>query len=162
MTHLEIDRPEDVVPAAPSPATTIAPEHDPALNRRLYEEIGAEHDWVDHHGHDDAWWRERVRGRTTLVARVDGDVAGYAELVPVGEGAVELAYFGVRRAHRGRGVGGALLAHALTHALGPLGAARVVVETCDLDGPAALPNYRRRGLRVVRTTRERRRLHPAR
>ncbi len=108
MTHLELDRPQDVVPAAPSPAA-VAPEEDPALNRRLYEEIGAEHDWVD---------------------------------------------------HRGRGIGGDLLARALTHALGPMGGARVVVETCDLDGPAALPNYRRRGLRVVRTERELRRRHP--
>jgi len=32
------------------------------------------------------------------------------------------------------------------------GARRLVVETCSLDHPAALANYRARGFRVVRTT----------
>jgi GNAT superfamily N-acetyltransferase len=156
--HLAMDRPEELRAARPS-AATLAVEDDPALNHALYEELGAEHHWADLRGRDEGWWRARLRGRTTLVARVGGEVAGYAELAPAEDGGVEVAYLGVRREHRGRGIGGHLLSEAVAHAWRG-GAARVTVETCSLDGPGALPGYRARGFRVVREARERRPLVP--
>lgn len=69
--------------------------------------------------------------------------AGYCELHPVGAD-VEIAYFGLLPAFHGRGLGGALLEHALRRGF-ELGA-RVWVHTCSLDGAHALANYRARGL----------------
>jgi GNAT superfamily N-acetyltransferase len=153
--HLAMDAPERLVPAAPSDAA-IGTEDDPAVNRALYEDIGADHAWVDRRGRDERWWADELRGSTTLIARIEGEPAAYAELEPAGDGTVAIQGFGVRRAYRGRGVGGHLLTAAVCRAW-DLGACRVTVSTCSLDDPAALPSYRRRGFVVVRTVRERRR-----
>jgi GNAT superfamily N-acetyltransferase len=82
------------------------------------------------------------------VATVAGARAGYYELSE-DEGGVEVAYFGLLGAFHGQGLGGYLLTHALRRGfeLAP----RVWLHTCTLDGPAALPNYRARGLRPFRT-----------
>ena len=75
--------------------------------------------------------------------------AGYFELHAPGDGAVEIAYFGLLPEFFGRGWGGHLLTRAVDTAWS-LGAARVWLHTCTLDHPAALPNYLRRGFRPVR------------
>jgi GNAT superfamily N-acetyltransferase len=78
--------------------------------------------------------------------------AGYFELVaggPGGDGAVEIQYFGLVPGAIGRGLGGFLLARAVEEAWA-LGAGRVTLNTCSLDAPQALPNYRARGFREVR------------
>jgi ribosomal protein S18 acetylase RimI-like enzyme len=158
--YLAMDSPAALLRASPS-AATIAVERDPAINRALYREIGADHHWVDLRAHGDGWWRERLDPRTTLVARVDGELAGYAELAPRPDGTVDLAYLGVRRPFQRRRVGGHLLTDAVEHAWAVLAAARVTVDTCSLDGPGARENYRRRGFTVIREARERRRLRGA-
>ena len=69
---------------------------------------------------------------------------------------VEIAYFGLLAAFTGQGLGGHLLTEAIRHAWTlsdrhPVPATtRVWVHTCSNDGPAALANYRARGLRVFR------------
>ena len=50
----------------------------------------------------------------------------------------------------GRGLGGALLTHAIEQAW-TSGAKRVWVHTCELDHPAALTNYEARGMRTYKT-----------
>jgi GNAT superfamily N-acetyltransferase len=156
--YLAMEAPAELHPAAaPSPpGLAIAVEDDPALNRALYHEIGAEHHWVDLRAHDVDWWRQRLSDRVTLVARVDGEVAGYAELAPKDDGSVDLAYFGIRGAFQGRGVGGRLLSEATRFAWRELRAQRVTVDTCALDGAPALPNYKQRGFHVIREAQERR------
>ena len=156
--YLAMERPEELQPAtdARAPHATIAVEGDPALNRSLYHEIGAAHHWVDLRAHDVDWWRSRLSDRTTLVARVDGNPAGYAELAPKPDGSVDLAYFGIRSEHQGRGLGGHLLSTAVRFAWDELRANRVTVDTCSLDGPGALTNYERRGFRLAREAKERR------
>ena len=64
-----------------------------------------------------------------------------------GETQVEILSFGLLPQFRGAGVGGWLLTEALRRAWA-LGPRRLWVHTCSLDGPAALPNYRARGLTV--------------
>jgi GNAT superfamily N-acetyltransferase len=49
---------------------------------------------------------------------------------------------------QGRGIGGWLLTSVIRRGW-ERGAGRVTVNTCDLDGPAALPNYRARGFEIV-------------
>ena len=155
--YLAMERPEQLLPPANArPDVAIAVADDPALNRALYHEIGADHHWVDLRAHDADWWRERLSDRVTLVARVDGAVAGYAELAPKDDGTIDVAYFGIRREYQGRGMGGQLLVAAVEHAWRELGARRVTVDTCSLDGTGALTNYERRGFTLIREAKERR------
>ncbi len=119
---------------------------DGVLNRRFYESVGAGWSWTDLLGRDAAWWQAHAETVETWVI----PDAGYYELHPVGDD-VEIAYFGLLGAFLGRGLGGALLEHALRRgfALG----SRVWVHTCTLDGPHALANYRARGLVPYRVDR---------
>ena len=77
-------------------------------------------------------WQAHAEEVETWVLMGD---AGYYELRPDGPD-VEIAYFGLLPAYQGRGLGGALLEHALRRAF-ELGG-RVWVRTCTLDGPHAL------------------------
>jgi GNAT superfamily N-acetyltransferase len=146
-TYLELDDPAAVRPAAPPRLDAVAIARveppDGAVNRWLYREVGRPHRWTDMLDDDDAAWQVRAQRVETWVATVGGERAGYYELAR-GPGGVEIAYFGLLGAFHGRGLGGWLLTHALRRALEL--APRVWVHTCTLDGPAALPNYRARGL----------------
>jgi GNAT superfamily N-acetyltransferase len=59
----------------------------------------------------------------------------------------------------GEGLGGHLLTCAIERAW-EAGADRVLVNTCTLDHPAALPNYLARGFEVVRKRTEWREMPP--
>ena len=83
------------------------------------------------------------------VARRNDDVAGYFELVQRPDDAVEIMYFGLAPQYIGQGLGGWLLTRASEIAFS-LGAERVVLNTCTLDSPHALPNYIARGFTIVR------------
>jgi GNAT superfamily N-acetyltransferase len=151
-TYLELDDPAALRPAGPPrlrgvEVVRVEPP-DGALNRWFYAEVGGPHNWTDHaRRSNDEWqaWAQRVE---TWVAMVGGARAGYYELRPEG-GSVEVAYFGLLAAFQGHGVGGHLLTHALRRGLEL--APRVWLHTNTQDGPAALPNYRARGLRAFRT-----------
>jgi GNAT superfamily N-acetyltransferase len=151
-TYLELDDPAALRPAgAPRlqdvAVARVAPP-DGALSRWFYAEVGREYHWTEHLGRSAAEWQAWAEGVETWVATVGGDRAGYYELRADDEG-VEIAYFGLLAAFQGAGLGGFLLTRALRRAfeLAP----RVWLHTCTLDGAAALPNYRARGLRPFRT-----------
>jgi GNAT superfamily N-acetyltransferase len=147
ITSLQITDPAQVVaPARPAPdGLLIATVHDPALNHRLYVQIGADFRWTDRLPWSAEQWTAHAAGVRTRVATLGGAPAGYYELLPQGE-SVEVAIFGLLEPARGLGLGGHLLVDALTQgfALAP----RVWLHTCTDDGPHALGNYRARGLRV--------------
>ena len=110
----------------------------------------------------EAWrWRDRLLiaddellkilsapGLTVDVLYVEGVPAGYVELLREGEN-TEIAYFGLRPAFIGRGLGKHLLSYGIAEAWDD-GAARVWVHTCNLDGPHALSNYQKRGFAVYK------------
>ena len=95
----------------------------------------------------------------TWVAYLRGTPAGYVELDGTRPGGVvEIAYFGLLAPFAGQGIGGHLLTVALRNAWSLAErhpdlprTQRVIVNTCSLDGPAALANYQARGLRIERT-----------
>ncbi|NHN57155.1 GNAT family N-acetyltransferase [Calidifontibacter sp. DB0510] len=154
-TTLEMTDPAQQRPARPLPAgvrieeaTAVTPE----FARFLYAVVGGPWTWVDRL----TWSREQWAGELAapgtrfFVAYAEGVPAGYVELTAgPGEDEVEIRYFGLAEQFIGRGVGGALLAHGIAAAWSAPGVRRVWVHTCSLDGPAALPNYEARGLRVV-------------
>jgi GNAT superfamily N-acetyltransferase len=153
VTYLEITDPRELVPPRDAPRVehAIREVSDPGLNRRLYEEIGAEWGWIDRLRWSPSRWRAWAEEVETWVAEVDGEPAGYAELRPDGDGSVLLAIFGLRVPYRGFGLGGALLTHALKRGLEL--EPRVWVSTNTGDGPHALANYEARGMRAFRTAR---------
>lgn len=121
---------------------------DVGFYRFLYQSVGEK--W---------FWRDRLqlsRGElhailaqpTTrvYVLYVAGAPAGYVELCKSGD-SVEIAYFGLREEYHGRGLGKHLLTYGIEQAW-EMGARRVWLHTCNLDGPHALRNYQKRGFQV--------------
>lgn len=145
ITFLEITEPKRLRgPSAPPRVTyELRRAHDPALNRRLYEEIGGPHRWVDRLRWSDQQWASWEAGVETWVAEVGSEVAGYFEL-RTDEGATLISIFGVREPFQGRGLGAALLTDAIRRAFEL--SARVWVTTNTMDGEHALANYEARGM----------------
>ena len=147
--YLEMTEAGQLRPARPVEGlevTRIDPP-DPELSARMYDAVGGPWQWTDRLGWDVERWRAHLARREveTWLGRLDGEPAGYAELVRDG-GEVEIASFGLLPGFPGRGLGGALLA-AVTADAWERGAQRVWLHTCSLDSPAALPSYERRGFR---------------
>ncbi len=156
----------DLAPTAgPAPGAGIrivaAEVPSPEFNRFLYTAVGADVSWTDRLAWTSQRWREYVErpGLETWVAYERGTPAGYIELDPQDEGHVEIVYFGLLPAFRGRGIGGHLLSYGTARAWDlaerrPWRSAtkRVWVHTCSLDGPHARANYQRRGFRLYRTS----------
>lgn len=165
-TYLEQRSPSDIRPArVPStPVDIVRVEHpSPEFSRFLYTTVGGDWHWRDRLPWSREEWLTYLGGPRveTWVAWVRGAPAGYVELsgtsTPDGI-AVEIAYFGLLPGFLGIGLGGHLLTVALqlawqldTRWPDTTPTARVWVHTCTLDGPAALANYRARGLLPFRT-----------
>jgi ribosomal protein S18 acetylase RimI-like enzyme len=151
--YLEQDSPERLR-ASRDPGRRVEVRHAAvplgSLNRFFYEAIGRAHHWVDRLHWDDAAWQAYAErdGLELWIAYEHGTPAGYGELQAEGRGAVHLSYFGILPGMQGRGIGGWLLTSVIRRGW-ERGAQRVTVNTCDLDGPAALPNYRARGFEIV-------------
>ncbi|OEV04322.1 GNAT family N-acetyltransferase [Streptomyces oceani] len=143
----------------------------PEFSRFLYTAAGGDVTWTDRLGWTYARWREFLErpGVETWVAYVDGTPAGFIELNGAGGDAdtaaevppdtVEISYFGLLPAFRGRGIGGHLLSYGTARAWdmaqrlpGRAPTSRVWLHTCSKDGPHALRNYERRGFRLYDTT----------
>jgi GNAT superfamily N-acetyltransferase len=154
--YLEMTDPGRLAPAPePYPDLEVrqAELPSPELSRALYAGVGSDWYWTDRLGWSWTRWHEWLARPEleTWVAWVRGTPAGYAELEHAGD-AVEIVSFGLLPAFIGRGLGPRLLDVAARRAWA-LGPRRVWLHTCSLDGPAALPTYRRRGFEVydVRT-----------
>lgn len=162
---LEQSSPADAVPA-PAPAgvplqVVRAEGIGPEFARFLYTAVGGPWTWTDRLPWTYRQWQEWLDrdGVETWVAHVAGTPAGFVQLEPHGAGTVDVAYFGLLPAFIGRGLGRHLLGFGLARAWDladrhpALPATRLVtVNTCSLDGPAALRTYRSAGFTVVRTT----------
>jgi GNAT superfamily N-acetyltransferase len=154
--HLEMTSAEDLRPAR-SPAVELEIRQAlipcPELNRFFYTAVGGDWFWIDRLSWSyDQWlaWLDRPE-LETWIGSVEGSPAGYFELEKQPQG-VELAYFGLLPRFIGRGLGGALLTAAVERAW-RMGAPRVWLHTCSLDGPASLANYQARGFRIFKTER---------
>jgi GNAT superfamily N-acetyltransferase len=153
-THLELRTPAALRPAcAPARAASLhrrrpigAPEY-----RDLYALVGSRWLWRDRLvWTDDELDAYLAAGNVHVwTMHVDGDVAGYFELRHHANNAVEVMYFGLAPSYMGRGLGGWMLTRAVEEAFA-LGGTRVILNTCTLDAPQALPNYIARGFTIVR------------
>ncbi|MGZ8493500.1 MAG: GNAT family N-acetyltransferase [Gemmatirosa sp.] len=164
-TYLELSAPVDLrggtFPDGP-PRTRVVLRAPCAVTeyRGLYDAVGRAYRWRDRLAWSDArladWLARPDVAVHVLEVRTDASdawrPAGYAELARHPAGDVEIVYFGLVAEAQGRGWGRALLTHAVDAAWA-MGATRVWLHTCTLDGPAALPNYLARGFRPVREER---------
>ncbi|WP_431980981.1 GNAT family N-acetyltransferase [Streptomyces qinglanensis] len=169
--YLEQTSAADRVPARePEDAAAVRVERaevpSPEFSRFLYTAVGGDTTWVDRLPWTQAQWRGFLDrpGVETWVAHHRGTPAGFIELdgaSGAAEGAVEISYFGLLPAFRGRGLGGHLLSLGTARAWDLAGrwpghrpTARVWLHTCSRDGAYARANYERRGFRVYRTETE--------
>lgn len=154
-TYLEMTRPDELRPARttdPGVRVERAVECPPSFYRYLYREVGRPHHWVDRL----RWTEKDLRNH---LARPDISVwilyhdrapAGYFELQKHGDGSTQITYLGLLPEFIGRGLGGPLTTAAAEQAWAT-GAARVWLQTCTLDHPAAMPSYRACGFRPFKT-----------
>ena len=123
----------------------------PELNRFLYTAVGGDWHWIDRLSWSRARWLQQLDRPEvqTWVLYLQGTPAGYVELERKDDD-VEIAYFGLIPAFIGRGLGGHLLSVGIEKAWA-MGARRVWVHTCSLDGEHALANYQARGMALYKT-----------
>ncbi|MFC8228722.1 GNAT family N-acetyltransferase [Streptomyces sp. NPDC057287] len=164
---LEQTSPADLSPAAaPAAGVTVVRAETPLpeFSRFLYTAVGGDVRWTDRLGLTYAQWQEILErpGSETWVAYENGTPAGFIELDAQEDGAVEVAYFGLIPAFRGRRIGGHLLSYGVARAWDlaerhpdRTPTKRVWVHTCSNDGPHAMDNYLRRGFRLFDTKIER-------
>lgn len=171
-TYLALDGLQALRPARPPRAEarlSQIPECPVPTWRALYRQIGTQWHWHDR----DAWSDDELatrlarpeiaifevatRPRTddSRHGETDGDGGwerpmGFLELERRADGSVEIVYLGLDVAVLGQGLGGWLVTEAARTAAG-FGDGRVILNTCTLDAPAALPNYLARGFRITRT-----------
>jgi GNAT superfamily N-acetyltransferase len=154
----------DLRPATPPEGDGVAVRRaevpSPEFARFLYTAVGGDVHWTDRLGLTYRQWQEIVEkpGSEIWVAYDRGTPAGYLELDAQENGVVEIVYFGLIPAFRGRRIGGHLLSYGTARAWDlaerwpdrePTG--RVWLHTCSLDGEHAVANYERRGFRLFDT-----------
>ncbi|WP_031086356.1 GNAT family N-acetyltransferase [Streptomyces sp. NRRL WC-3549] len=163
---LEQTSPSDLRPAA-APAGDVRIVRSgtplPEFSRFLYTAVGGDVRWTDRLGMSYAQWQEILQrpGAETWVAYEEGTPAGFIELDAQEGGVVEIVYFGLIPAFRGRRIGGHLLSYGVARAWdlaerheGLPATTRVWLHTCSDDGPHAMGNYLRRGFRLFDTRTE--------
>jgi len=153
-TYLELRSLGELRPGRP-PSEPVELRHrfpiEPADYLELYTLVGERWLWRDRL----AWTGEELQRYLASPdvhvwsAHVRGHTAGYFELKRHPDRTVEVMYFGLAPAFIGRGLGGWLLTRAAEEAFA-LDASRVILNTCTLDAPQALPNYLARGFTIVR------------
>lgn len=115
--------------------------------RYLVDRVGRRWHWVNMLRKDDGALRTILhsKSRDIRVLYLDGAPAGFFELQVEGE-EVELSFFGMMDHAMGQGLGKWFLATAISAAWS-FHPKRVIVQTCTIDHPAALPLYQKLGFR---------------
>lgn len=149
VTFLEMKaRPSVIPPPHPQGKVAILRAEKPPVHfyRYLYETIGGPYYWVDRRRLDDDSLAAVIQHPLVelYVLYVDGCPAGMAELDFRDIKSGLLAYFGLMPEFIGKRLGYFFLYHAVLNAWArPI--STLLVNTCTLDHPRALPLYQRLG-----------------
>jgi GNAT superfamily N-acetyltransferase len=149
VTFLRMDsRPSALPPPQPKGRVAILRASDPPAHfyRYLYDVIGSPYYWVDRKRLSDTQLLEIIRHPQVelYVLYLEGVPAGIAELDLRDATTAQLAYFGLTPEAIGKRLGYFFLYHACMNAWAkPI--SRLLVNTCTLDHPRALPLYQRLG-----------------
>ncbi len=162
VTHLELGSREQLRPSTADPqGVQLRQEREPeasSIAAAMYRRVGSAWNWRDRLTWTPVEWANAINqpGVELWTLGEDGLLIGYFEL-ELRDEIAEVKYFGLTPEGMGRGLGGWLLIRAVERAWAR-GAARVILNTCTLDSPAALPNYLARGFRLVRVEHQEREL----
>ena len=149
VTFLEMhQRPSALPPPQPKGKVAILKADKPPVHfyRYLYDTVGGEYKWVDRKKTSDAALAEILNDPLVdlFVLYADGCPAGMAELDFRLESIGQLAYFGLLPDYVGRRLGYFFLYHTVANCWArPI--SKLLVNTCTLDHPRALPLYQRMG-----------------
>lgn len=149
VTFLEMKgKPSVLPPPQPHGKVAILRAVKPPVHfyRYLYDTIGGRYHWVDRRRMPDSAVASVIHHDQVelYVLYVDGCPAGMAELDFREPGTGLLAYFGLMPEFIGKRLGYFFLYHAVQNAwLRPI--STLLVNTCTLDHPRALPLYQRMG-----------------
>jgi len=126
--------------------------------RYYYSEVGKQHSWVDRLVMDDDSLFELINAPQTdiFVMSIQDQPAGYAEFI-VEKKFTEILYFGIMPAFIGKGWGKYALDWAI-HKAWSYNPGWIQLNTCELDHPHAVSNYKKRGFTEVRTEVHQRRI----
>ena len=161
VTYLVMDAPPAHLPPMPTTSVRLAlmrAEKIPLpFYRFLYREVGGSWLWVERLDLSDEALAEKIHreGVEVFVLYANGSPAGYYELDFGSPKTTKLVYFGLMPAWTSMRIGPWLLGTAVSEGFSR-GASEMLVNTCTMDHPAALPLYQRLGFHPVR--REDRRL----
>jgi len=122
-----------------------------AYYRFLYDAVGKPWQWLSRRKLNDEQLAAVIHDPRdeVHVLHVEGAPAGFAELDRRQEGEIELVQFGLMPEFIGQGLGRYFLQWAIDKAWS-YGPKRFWRHTCDLDHPAALPNYKKAGFAVYK------------
>jgi GNAT superfamily N-acetyltransferase len=149
VTFLEMkSKPPALPPPQPRGKIAILRAENPPVHfyRYLYNTIGDAYLWVDRRKLSDDALAELVQHPQVdlYVLYVDGNPAGMAELEFKDAAVGQVAYFGLMPEFVGRKLGYFFLYHAVSIAWSrPISS--LLINTCTLDHPRALPLYQRIG-----------------
>lgn len=158
VTFLEMSAPPPRYPPAPmGHAVALLRTHDVPRHyyRYLMDRVGRKWHWVNVLRLDEEALDQRLAapGLDIRVLYLDGAPAGFFEITPRPPKRVELTFFGMMEHAMGKGLGRWFLGQAIEAAWSG-GPSLVMVQTCTLDHPAALPLYQKFGFRPVAQARE--------
>jgi GNAT superfamily N-acetyltransferase len=149
VTYLEMTERPKPRPLPDSPLRMVRWAHvDPAKYRLLFERVGGRWLWYSRLAMDDAALLAQA-GEVHAVIDRSGIEVGMLELDFAREGECLIRFLGLVPELSGRGHGKWLFAQTLALAWRS-GVARVHVNTCSLDHPAALPSYLKAGFRAYK------------
>jgi len=148
-TFLEMTaKPSALPPPVPRGKIAIIRATNPPVHfyRYLYNTIGEKYYWVDRRKLSDVDLAAIIQDQKEelYILYTDGNPAGFAELDLRESGVAQLAYFGLMPEAVGKRLGYYFLYHAIANAwVHPI--TKLLVNTCTLDHPRALPLYQRLG-----------------
>jgi GNAT superfamily N-acetyltransferase len=123
--------------------------------RYLMDRVGRKWHWVNVLRLSDEELAAKIHkpGRDIRVLYLDGAPAGFFDINPHQPDETEIAYFGMMEHATGLGLGRWFLGAAI-EAAWATEPRQIVVQTCTLDHPAALPLYQKLGFSPVGQKRE--------
>jgi GNAT superfamily N-acetyltransferase len=149
VTYLEMDRRPPLRPMPDSPLRLVGwGDPNPAKYRLLFERIGGRWLWYSRLAMDDETLRASIGEVHAVLDRRDVEV-GLVELDFSEPGECLVRFLGLVPELAGRGHGNWLFAQLMALAWRP-GIERLLVNTCSLDHPAALPAYLKAGFTARR------------